>query len=119
MLSVHKFAVVRSTLQILPEENSDGFPKAAFDVLPSLAALGVPGVGEEAYACVRLTVSEIGELVEGETNRRLVRCRDMEGDDAASASAETGCHRGASGPGRENSEFCFAKKDRKRKRQLK
>ena len=89
--------LVRSTLQILPEQNCEGFPKAAFDVLPSLAALGVPGVGEEAFACVRLTVSEVGDLVEGDTCRRMVRCRDMGGDNAASASVDMGRNRGVAG----------------------
>lgn len=75
-------------MQILPDENCEGFPKASFDVLPSLAAVGMPSGGDEAYCCARLSISEVGALVEGEKPRRMIRCSDMEGEDPASSLVE-------------------------------
>lgn len=80
--------LLRLTLQILPDENCEGFPKASFDVLPSLAAVGMPSGGDEAYCCARLSISEVGALVEGEKPRRMIRCSDMEGEDPASSLVE-------------------------------
>ena len=75
-------ALPRSTIRLLREDPSyDVYPKAAFDVLPSMPT-ALPSEPDVQMANVQVRVVDVGEASRGDRAKKMIRVTDAAEEDS-------------------------------------